>query len=154
MVYSVTFNADLVDSATRSSANPGFVVPYRSKSEYSSRGAIMSNIKRIFIIGHSGAGKGVLAQAVAKKLGWKFINADVLGCAAHIGRTVSEVVGTEGERAFNRCLTEILSHQITKENVVVTTDESIICDDKARESDRTREAGGLTVVSSPKGCHC
>lgn len=31
----------------------------------------MSNIKRIFIIGHSGAGKGVLAQAVAKSLGWK-----------------------------------------------------------------------------------
>ena len=83
----------------------------------------MSNTKRIFIIGHSGAGKGVLAQAVAKKLGWKFINADVLGCAAHIGRTVSEVVGAEGERAFNRCLTEILSHQITKENVVVTTNE-------------------------------
>jgi shikimate kinase len=93
----------------------------------------MSNIKRIFIIGHSGAGKGVLAQAVAKKLGWKFINADVLGCAAHIGRTVSEIVGAEGERAFNCCLTEILAHQITKENIVVTTDESIICDEKARE---------------------
>jgi shikimate kinase len=92
----------------------------------------MSNIKRIFIIGHSGAGKGVLAQAVAKKLGWKFINADVLG-VAHIGRTVSEVVGAEGERAFNRCLTEILTHQITKENIVVTTDESIICNEKARE---------------------
>ena len=93
----------------------------------------MSSIKRIFIIGHSGAGKGVLAQAVAKSLGWKFINADVLGCAAHVGRTPSEVLGTEGERAFNRCLTEILSHQITKENVVVITDESIICDEKARE---------------------
>ena len=92
----------------------------------------MSGIKRIFIIGHSGAGKGVLAQAVAKKLGWKFINADVLGCVVHIGRTVSEILGTEGERAFNHCLTEILSHQITKENVVVTTDESIICDEKAR----------------------
>ena len=93
----------------------------------------MNNIKRVFIIGHSGAGKGVLAKAVAKSLGWKFINADVLGCAAHIGRTPSEVLGTEGERAFNRCLTEILSHQITKENIVVTTDESIICDEKARE---------------------
>ena len=70
---------------------------------------------------------------MAKSLGWKFINADVLGCAAHVGRTPSEVLGTEGERAFNRCLTEILSHQITKENVVVTTDESVICDEKARE---------------------
>ena len=93
----------------------------------------MSKHNRIFIIGHSGAGKGVVAQAVAKELGWKFINADVLGCVTHIGRTVSEVVGTEGERTFNRCLTEILSHQITKENIVVTTDESIICDEKARE---------------------
>ena len=93
----------------------------------------MNHIKRIFIVGHSGAGKGVLAQAVAKSLGWKFINADVLGCAADIGRTVSEVVGAEGERAFNRCLTEILSHQITQENIVVTTDENIICDEKARE---------------------
>lgn len=93
----------------------------------------MSSIKRIFIIGHSGAGKGVLAQAVAKKLGWKFINADILGSVTHIGRTVSQVVGTEGEQAFNRCLTEILSHQITKENIVVTTDENIICDAKARE---------------------
>jgi shikimate kinase len=70
---------------------------------------------------------------VAKKLGWKFINADVFGCAAHIGRTVSEVVGAEGEHAFNRCLKEILSHQITKEHIVVTTDENIICDEKARE---------------------
>lgn len=93
----------------------------------------MSNIKRIFIIGHSGAGKGVLAQAVAKKLGWKFINADVLGCAAHIGRTVSEVFGKEGEHHFNQCLIEILSHQINKANIVVTTDESIICDAKACE---------------------
>jgi shikimate kinase len=54
----------------------------------------MSNIKHIFIIGHSGASKGVLAQAVAKNLGWKSINADVLGCAAHIGRTPSEVLGS------------------------------------------------------------
>ena len=45
----------------------------------------------------------------------------------------SEVLGTEGELAFNRCLTEILALQITKENVVVTTDESIIYDEKARE---------------------
>jgi len=93
----------------------------------------MSQHKRIFIVGHSGAGKGVLAQLVAKKLGWKFINADVLGSTVHIGRTVSEIAGEEAERAFNRCLTEILSHQISKDNIVVTTDESIICDEKARE---------------------
>jgi ATP-dependent protease Clp ATPase subunit len=92
--FSVASNGDFVDSTTRSSINLGFMVSYKSKSEYYSRGSIMSSIKRIFIIGHSGAGKGVLAQAVAKKLGWKFINADVLGCAAHIGRTVYEQVAS------------------------------------------------------------
>ena len=107
----------------------------------------MNKHNRIFIIGHSGAGKGVLAQAMAKELGWKFINADVLG-VAQIGRTVAEVVGTEGERAFNRCLTEILSHQITKENIVVTTDESIICDEKARELLKSEFAVYLKVSTA------
>lgn len=93
----------------------------------------MSQIKRIFIVGHSGAGKGVLAQGIAKELGWKFINADVFGCAGCIGRTVSEVIGEEAEKSINHCLAEILSHQIGKDNIVVTTDENIICDEKARE---------------------
>jgi len=93
----------------------------------------MSQNKRIFIVGHYGAGKGVLAQAIAKELGWKFINADVFGCAAHIGRALPDVVGSEGEKSFNHCLSEILLYQISKENIVVTTDENIVCDEKARE---------------------
>lgn len=93
----------------------------------------MGQSKRIFIVGHSGAGKGVLAQAIAKQLGWKFINADVFGCAAHVGRELSDVIGTEGEQSLHHCLTEILQHQITQENIVVTTDESVIDDEKARE---------------------
>ena len=93
----------------------------------------MSKYKRIFIVGHSGAGKRVLAQEVARQLGWKFVDADVLGCVAHIGRKVSEIFGKDGERLFNQSLTEILSHQMTQENIVVTTDEAIVCDEKARE---------------------
>ena len=97
------------------------------------KAANMGQSKRIFIVGHSGAGKGVLAQAIAKELGWKFINADVFGCAAHVGRQLSDVIGTEGEQSLHRCLTEILQHQLSQENIVVTTDESIIGDEKARE---------------------
>ncbi len=88
---------------------------------------------RIFIVGRSGAGKGVLAEAVAKKLGWQFINADILGCTTHIGRRTSEVLGESGEQHFYDCLNEILSQQMSEENIVVTTDESIICDVKNRE---------------------
>ncbi len=39
----------------------------------------MSNIKRIFIIAHSGAGKGVLAQAIAKTLAGNLSTQTFLG---------------------------------------------------------------------------
>lgn len=53
----------------------------------------MAHAKRIFIVGHSGADKGVLAQAVATKLGWKFVDADVFVSVGHIARTPQQVLG-------------------------------------------------------------
>ena len=75
----------------------------------------------------------MLAEAIAKKLGWQLINADVLGCTTHIGRRTSEVLGESGEQHFHDCLHEILSRQMDEENIVVTTDESITCADKNRD---------------------
>lgn len=92
----------------------------------------MSKTKRIFIVGHSGAGKGVLAQALAEKLGWKYTDAD-FALAPSVGRTMSEIIGDKGEEAFYHCLTEILSSQREQENIVVTTDDSIVCNEKNRE---------------------
>ena len=92
----------------------------------------MSNNKRIFIIGHSGAGKGVLAKAIAEKLGWQFLDAD-FALAPSIGRSLAEIIGGQGEIAFHHCLSEILSHQLSKENIVVTTDDSIVCNEKCRQ---------------------
>jgi shikimate kinase len=46
------------------------------------------------------------------------------------------IVGQSGagsEDKFNQTLTEIPQHQITQENTVVTTDENVACDPKARE---------------------
>lgn len=92
----------------------------------------MNPPKRIFIIGHSGAGKGVLAQALAEKLGWRFIDAD-FGLAPSIGRGLAEIVGNKGEEAFHHCLTDIFTHQQHQEYIVVTTDDSIVCSKKNRE---------------------
>lgn len=92
----------------------------------------MKQYKRIFIIGHSGAGKGVLAKGVAEKLGWKFIDAD-FSLAPSIGRDTKEILGSAGTEIFEKCLSEILSHQLTQENIVVTTDDSIVCSEKNRK---------------------
>lgn len=107
----------------------------------------MNQYKRIFIIGHSGAGKGVLAQGVAKELDWKFIDAD-FALAPSIGRLTKDIIGSQGEEMFQKCLSEILSHQLTQENIVVTTDDSIICLEKNRKLLKS----GFTVylkVSTP-----
>lgn len=88
----------------------------------------MSKYKRIFIVGHSGAGKGVLAQALAKRMSWQFIDADFA-----LARPVTEIIGKQGEDTFHQCLSDILSYQKTKENIVVTTDDSIICYQKNQE---------------------
>ena len=92
----------------------------------------MSNKNRIFIIGHSGAGKGVLAQAIAQKLGWRFIDAD-FALAPSIGRTLSEIIGSEGEKQFHESMSNILYNLLNEENIVVTTDDSIVCNEKCLE---------------------
>lgn len=92
----------------------------------------MNKPNRIFIIGHSGAGKGVLAKGVAEKLGWKFIDAD-FSLAPSIGRDIEEIIGNEGTDFFQRTLRDILSYQLTQKNIVVTTDDSIICSEENRK---------------------
>lgn len=94
---------------------------------------IMSHYKRIFIIGQPGAGKALLAKSLAEKLGWDFIDAD-LGLEIRIGRSINEIMGSAGLKAFDNSQIEILSSQLHKENIVVTTDASIVDDEKICES--------------------
>lgn len=91
-----------------------------------------SQHKRIFIVGHPGAGKGLLAKTIAEKLGWQFIDADH-GLEFQVGRTLSEMLGKQGEENFQRCESDILSLLKNKKNIVVTTDASIVCNEKNRE---------------------
>ncbi len=69
---------------------------------------------------------------VAEKLGWQFIDAD-FSLTPSIGRRVDEIIGKQAENAFQDCLAEILAYQITKENIVVTTDDSIVCHENCRK---------------------
>lgn len=91
----------------------------------------MNAYKRIFLIGHPGAGKALVAKNLAEKLGWKFIDAD-LGLESRIGATTQVILG-QGENDFHQCQYEILMEICKKDNVVVTTDASIVCSEKLRD---------------------
>lgn len=92
----------------------------------------MTKPKRIFVVGHMGAGKALLSEALAKKLGWQYIDANP-SLERYIGRSLHEIFGKEGEAAFHECEAEIISHYIDKEHVVVVMEESVIATEKNRK---------------------
>lgn len=92
----------------------------------------MAKPKRIFIVGHTGAGKYERAEALAKKLGWQLVDANP-GLERYIGRNLHEILGKQGEEAFHQCEAEIISHNIGKDNVVVLLEEAVIASEKNRK---------------------
>lgn len=92
----------------------------------------MTKPKRIFIVGHMGAGKALLSEALAKKLGWQFIDANP-SLERYIGRSLNEILGEQGEEAFHRCEAEIISHYIGKKHVVVVMEEAVIATEQNRK---------------------
>lgn len=92
----------------------------------------MSQNDRIFLIGQSGAGKGILAETVAKKLGWTHVNMDY-ALEPAIGRSMKETLGEQGEASFLNSITEMLKYHTTKENIVVATDDAIIFQEEAQK---------------------
>lgn len=92
----------------------------------------MTKPKRIFIVGHMGAGKALLSEALAKKLGWQYIDANP-SLERYIGRSLNEILGKQGEEAFHRCEAEIISHYIGKAHVVVVLEEAVIATEENRK---------------------
>lgn len=92
----------------------------------------MTKLKRIFIVGHMGAGKALLGQGLAEKLGWQYIDANP-SLERYLGRTLSEIMGKQGEEAFHECEAEIISHCIGKDHVVVVMEEGVIVTEKNRK---------------------
>ncbi len=92
----------------------------------------MSKPKRIFVVGHMGAGKFLFTEALAKKLGWELIDGNP-SLERYIGRHLSEIIGKQGEIAFNQCEAEIIKHHLTKEHFVMVLEESVIGSEENRK---------------------
>lgn len=107
----------------------------------------MNQPQRIFIIGHHGAGKGLLAKSVAQSLGWQFVDAD-LGLESHVGRHLSEILGSPGSDAFYECQFNILTSLCTQDHIVVTTDSSVVLSLKNRQLLREEMTVFLDVSTS------
>lgn len=92
----------------------------------------MTKPKRIFVVGHMGAGRFIFAEALAKKLGWQIIDANP-SIERYIGRQIRDILGEQGEAAFNRSQADVISHYIGKENVVVLLEEYVVTSEQCRK---------------------
>ena len=92
----------------------------------------MTKTKRIFIVGHTGAGKSERGELLAKKLGWQYVDANP-GLERYIGKNLAEIVGKQGEEAFHQCEAEIIANYIGKDNIVVVLEEAVIATEKNRK---------------------
>lgn len=88
--------------------------------------------KRIFVVGHMGAGKALLSEALARKLDWQFIDANP-SLERYIGRSLQDILGKQGEAAFHHCEAEIITHCMDKDNVVVVLEEAVIASEENRK---------------------
>jgi shikimate kinase len=93
---------------------------------------MMNKPKRIFIVGHMGAGKFIFAEALAKKLGWQLVDANP-SIERYIGLHTRDILGEQGEAAFNRSQADIISYCTDKENVVVLLEECVVSSEQCRK---------------------
>src|SRR5438876_43783 len=92
----------------------------------------MTKPKRIFVVGHMGAGKFIFTEALAKKLGWELVDANP-SIERYIGRQTRDILGEAGEAAFNRSQADIISHCIGKENVIALLEECVVSSEHCRK---------------------
>jgi shikimate kinase len=78
----------------------------------------MAGRRAIFLIGFMGAGKTTAGRALARLLGWEFIDLDERIVAAD-GRTIERIFREAGEPYFRRLETDILATLQKRPRIVV-----------------------------------
>lgn len=74
----------------------------------------------IFLIGYRAVGKTTVGRKLADRLGFSFLDTDILICEKK-GATVNEIVSAEGWEGFRRCEQEILQGLIGQKRSVIAT---------------------------------
>ena len=88
-------------------------------------------MKNIIIIGMPGAGKSTMGVILAKTLGMKFVDTDIV-IQEDTGRLLQEIIDDEGPEAFKKIEEKaILSRQYR--NAVIATGGSVVFSEKAME---------------------
>ncbi len=79
----------------------------------------------ITLVGYRGTGKTTVAQALAKRLGWSWVDADDV-LVERAGRSIAEIFATDGEAAFRDLEAKLLCELIEREETVLATGGGVV----------------------------
>ncbi|NJM99887.1 MAG: shikimate kinase [Phormidesmis sp. RL_2_1] len=79
----------------------------------------------LYLIGMMGAGKTTIGRKLAHRLGYRFLDTDLL-IEQTANRSINELFATEGEAAFRTLETQVLAEVSTYTNLVVATGGGIV----------------------------
>lgn len=82
-------------------------------------------LPRIFLIGYRGSGKTTVGRALADRLGWAFVDADVL-LEERAGKSIARIFADDGEPAFRDWESRVLDDLATRDRHVLATGGGVV----------------------------
>lgn len=79
----------------------------------------------LYLIGMMGAGKTTIGRKLANRLGYRFLDTDALIEAA-AGKPITEIFASQGEAAFRKLETQVLSQVAAHTSLVIATGGGIV----------------------------
>ena len=102
---------------TQPALHPAICDTHLTRSRKSAR-LELAGLKRLVLTGFMGAGKSTVGRLLAERLGWEFLDLDVL-VESRSGLTVPEIFSTHGEAHFRRLETQELAAALGRGNIVL-----------------------------------
>jgi shikimate kinase len=99
----------------------------------------------IFLVGYRGTGKTAVARLLAERLGWNWVDADVV-LEDRAGQSIRAIFTAEGEAGFRRRETALLEELSHMQRHVIATGGGVILNASNRE--RMRAAGQVVWLTA------
>jgi 3-dehydroquinate synthase len=102
-------------------------------------------VRRVVLIGLSGAGKSTVGQVLAETLGWRLIDMDA-EIERRAGRSIPAIFREDGEPAFRRMERALLAEALGTVDAVVSTGGGAVASDEVWDDGWLASEGTLTVL--------
>lgn len=102
--------------------------------------------RNIVLIGMPGSGKSSVGKELSKALGRRFVDTDSL-ITQSTSRTPEEIIRSDGEDAFRRIESEVLSAVSRESSLIIATGGGVVIKDTNRR--RMRENGVVVLLDRP-----